>query len=434
MEAGHLSMLNRRDFIKTNLAGIVGLSMMEKTLLFGKVNALNTKVAVVKTEDRRQGVKTIMEILDYAPVQGKRVLIKPNFNTADPAPGSTHNDTLEQLITELRDRGGEDITIGESSGPPATSEVMAYKGIIQMAEDLDVNIINFETLQGDEWIHFNPEGIHWTNGFSIPRVAVEAEYFVSTCCLKTHAYGGIFTMSLKLSVGLTPKSIRRGMHALQSTHMRKMIAELNLGYKPDLIVLDGIRAFTDGGPSQGTVKQGNVFIGGTDRIAVDAVGLAVLKDLGSNAAIMNRDIFKQEQIQRAVELGLGIGSPDRIELITADEPSQIYAEKLREILDESGPVSVQEDGKLQSPDIISNFPNPFNPATTIQYSLPKASKVSLKIFNSHGQEIAKLVDNVLQKPGLYEIVFNGSDLPSGTYFYKLFVSGFSKTGKMMLLR
>src|SRR4030067_488443 len=113
-------------------------------------------------------------------------------------------------------------------------------------------------------------------------------------------------MSLKLAVGLTPKSIRGGMHALSSTDMRRMIAELNLGYKPELIVLDGVTAFTDGGPSNGTRKQANVFIGGVDRIAVDAVGLAVLKELGSNNAIMGREKFGQEHIPRPVAVGLGL--------------------------------------------------------------------------------------------------------------------------------
>jgi len=59
---------------------------------------------------------------------------------------------------------------------------------------------------------------------------------------------------------------------------------------------------------------------------------------------------------------------------------------------------------------------------------------SLKIFNNLGQEIVTLVDKVFKKPGSYEAVFNGNNLPSGIYFYELCGSGFSKTGKMMLLK
>ena len=60
---------------------------------------------------------------------------------------------------------------------------------------------------------------------------------------------------------------------------------------------------------EGLRKQADVIIAGTDRIAIDAVGLAVLKEIGSNKAIMGKKIFEQEQIARAVELGLGVAGP-----------------------------------------------------------------------------------------------------------------------------
>ncbi len=137
-------------------------------------------------------------------------------------------------------------------------------------------------------------------------------------------------MSLKLSVGLTPKSIRRGMH--RSPDMRRMIAELNQGYAPKLIIMDGVEAFTDGGPSRGQLAQANVMIAGTDRVAVDAVGLAVLRELGANEAIMATPIFQQEQIARAVEVRLGTQGPDEIELVSDDEVGTAYAAKLEGIL------------------------------------------------------------------------------------------------------
>jgi uncharacterized protein (DUF362 family) len=114
--------------------------------------------------------------------------------------------------------------------------------------------------------------------------------------------------------------------------MRRMIAELNQGYSPNLIIMDGVEAFTDGGPSRGELAQANVMIGGTDRVALDAVGLAVLKQLISNAAIMGTPIFRQEQMARAVEVGLGVQGPDEIELVSDDEAGTAYAARLEEIL------------------------------------------------------------------------------------------------------
>ena len=65
---------------------------------------------------------------------------------------------------------------------------------------------------------------------------------------------------------------------------------------------------------------------------MDAVGIAVLKEQGSNEAIMSRRIFEQEQIRRAAELGLGVTSADKIELVAPDEPSRLYADRLKTIL------------------------------------------------------------------------------------------------------
>ena len=222
------------------------------------------------------------------------------------------------------------ITLGESSGPPQTHGVMERKGVLDIASDMRFDVVDYEQIGDNDWVRFNPAGSHWPEGFYLPRIVVDSEYNVSTCCLKTHGYGGVFTMSLKLSVGLTPKKIRGTMH--RSPDMRRMIAELNAGYKPQLIVLDGVSAFTDGGPSRGELKSANVMIAGNDRIAVDAVGLAVLKELGATQAIMTRRIFEQEQIARAVELGLGVAGPDAIEIVTRDAESARYAEKLRAIL------------------------------------------------------------------------------------------------------
>ena len=207
---------------------------------------------------------------------------------------------------------------------------MEQKGVFDLAREYRFDVVDLEEIAASGWVAFPASGTHWPDGFSLPRLVVDSEYLVSTCCLKTHGFGGVFTMSMKLSVGLTPKRIRRTMHA--SPDMRRMIAELNTGYHPQLIVLDGVTAFTDGGPSRGTLKQANVMIAGDDRVAVDAVGLAVLKELGSNDAIMGRPIFAQEQMARAVELGLGASGPGDIEIVTADAEGKAYAAKLEGIL------------------------------------------------------------------------------------------------------
>jgi len=322
---------SRREFVRTVSAGLA-LAPALGLDGFGRFFAQRPRrVALVATTDRRHGVTEVLKLLDLGGVAGKRVVVKPNFNSADETPGSTHNDTLSQLMTELHERDARAITLGESSGPPQTRGVMEKKGIFDLASDQEFDIVDFEEMPDSDWVSFPAAGTHWPDGFALPRLVTESEYTVSTCCLKTHGAGGVFTMSLKLSVGLTPKTIRRPMH--RSPDMRRMIAELNTGYRPNLILLDGVVAFTDGGPSRGELKQGNVMIAGDDRVAVDAVGLAMLKSLGANEAIMGRKIFEQEQMARAVELGLGANGPADIEIVTpADAESQAKAETLRRIL------------------------------------------------------------------------------------------------------
>ncbi|NQT81317.1 MAG: DUF362 domain-containing protein [Candidatus Aminicenantes bacterium] len=330
MGRNNIFTLNRREFLKSSVIGLASLPTLSGASLGKKETKTKAKIALFKTQSREEGVREVLNLFKFPSVKGKKVLIKPNFNTADPTPGSTHNNTLSTLIKEIKTRGASEITVGERSGPPKTKRVMEEKGIFKLAQELDFKIINFEELAEKDWIHFNPPGNHWKEGFYIPRPVVESEYIVTTCCLKTHQYGGVFTLSLKLAVGLTPKRLMRELHS--SPDMRKMIAEISLGYEPQLIVLDGIEAFVDGGPSRGTRKEANVFLAGGDRIAIDAAGIAILKDLGSKKEIMERKIFEQEQIKRAVELGLGISRPDQIEFITPDKASREYAERIRLIL------------------------------------------------------------------------------------------------------
>lgn len=321
---------SRREFIKGSVVGVASLPAWNSSALIKGFGDKMSKVALIKIKERKQGVGEVLSMFDFPSVQGKKVLIKPNFNTADPTPGSTHNDTLWQILRTIHDGGAVEVTVGDRSGPTPTKEVLEEKGILNMAKEMDFKPINFEDLEGEDWIKFNPEGNHWNDGFLIARPVVESEYTVSTCCVKTHQYGGIFTLSLKNSVGVTPRKLMRELH--DSPDMRKMIAEINLGYEPDLIVMDGIECFVDGGPMTGTKKTADIILASKDRVAIDAVGIAVMKELGAKKEIMERKIFEQEQIQRAVELGLGVPSADQIEFVTSDRASSEYAKKLQSIL------------------------------------------------------------------------------------------------------
>ena len=296
------------------------------------------RLAFVKTRDRAAGIRKAIQLLDNNPIQGKSVLLKPNFNSADPAPASTHPTTLRTLVEVLQEMGAQHITLGDRSGMGHSQQVMQSLGILEMASELGFETLSFEDLQSEsDWEMIQIEGSHWQNGFPFARPALDVDAIVQTCCLKPHRFGGHFTLSLKNTIGMVGKYEGGGgynyMNELHSSpYQRLMIAEANLAYTPALVVMDGVEAFIDNGPDMGTKAWGEVIIAGTDRIAIDAVGLAILRFLGYQGVASNGSIFQQEQIARAVELGLGVDTPEKIRFITGDAASEAYVEQIRLLL------------------------------------------------------------------------------------------------------
>lgn len=295
------------------------------------------KVAFVKTRDRTSGLNQALDLLELGPFRGKHLFLKPNFNSADPPPGSTHDHTLIALVRRLQAQGARRITVGDRSGMGQTRMVMQRKGIFRMADELGFDALVFDELGAADWERMYIPGGHWRKGFALARPALDAEGIVQTCCLKTHRFGGHFTLSLKNSVGMVAKQVPGDgydyMGELHSSpHQRLMVAEVNAAYQPDLVVLDGVDTFVDGGPDRGKHVDAQVVLAGTDRVAIDAVGVAVLRYFGTTPEVSRGPIFLQEQISRAVELGLGVSSANEIDLVTGDADSREYASRIGEIL------------------------------------------------------------------------------------------------------
>jgi uncharacterized protein (DUF362 family) len=289
-----------------------------------------TKVAVISTNDRIYGVNKSFELLGINPVKGKKVVFKPNFNTADPPPASTHMETFRQILVKIQEMGAESITVAERCGPANTEEAFKQKGLYELAEEFGFDIVNLETVSSNEWVMKNPEGNHWKDGFLFAKVYDEAECIIETCCLKTHMYGGHFTLSMKNATALVPRVGYKYMNELHSSpNQRKMIAEINAAYKWDIIIMDGVLAFVDGGPMEGTLKEANVFVSGTDKVAIDAVGVALLRMIGTTPEVSQGPIFEQEQIARAVELGIGVSSINDVEFLTDSPKSEKLVERIK---------------------------------------------------------------------------------------------------------
>ena len=332
--------MNRRDFIRnaTGLSGAVIAPGLAGALESVHAATPTARVAFVKTRDRAAGVARAIDLLSIDRFDGKDVFVKPNLNSADKAPGSTHPDTLVALMRKLAAMGPGTMTVGDRSGMGDTREVMEKTQVFRIAKEVGARVVVFDELRADDWELVELPESHWQQGFALPRVVRTSGSVVQTCCLKTHRYGGHFTLSLKNSVGLAAKRVPGNPHDFMrelhtSPHQRRMIAEINAAYRPALVVLDGVEAFVTGGPDNGKRVDAEVVLAGTDRIAIDAVGVALLRHFGTTPEVSRGAIFEQEQIARAVELRLGVRGPSGIELVTGDRDSADYAKRVRAILD-----------------------------------------------------------------------------------------------------
>lgn len=296
-----------------------------------------SRVVLVRSEDRVFGTQQAIDLLQPEGIAGQTVFLKPNYNTGDPAPAATDTALLEALIREVQNAGATAITIGDRSGMADTRQAMTLKGVFDLAERYGANALVFDEMEADDWQLIDAEGTHWERGFAIARPVLDAGAVVNTCCLKTHRYGGHFTLSLKNSVGMVAKYLPGDsynyMSELHSSpHQRLMIAEINQAYRPALVLLDGVDAFVNGGPDSGKLVKAGVILAGTDRVAVDAVAIGILRSLGTTENVSRGSVWELEQIKRAIELNLGVSNSEQIELVTSDASSQAMADDLRQWL------------------------------------------------------------------------------------------------------
>ncbi|MBI4548000.1 MAG: T9SS type A sorting domain-containing protein [Ignavibacteriae bacterium] len=91
------------------------------------------------------------------------------------------------------------------------------------------------------------------------------------------------------------------------------------------------------------------------------------------------------------------------------------------------------DARISSFRLLNNYPNPFNPVTTIAFEIPQSEHVVLKVYNVLGGEVSTLVNGVLQ-PNAYTVKFDASNLPNGVYYYRLTAGSYTKTMKLMLMK
>ncbi len=303
-------------------------------------------VALVQGSSRLESIRQAWEILAVEGFQGKDVYVKASYNSPHKFPASTHPDALRAIVAVLREGKCGRITLVERSGMGATRDVWQSLGVPHLARELDVETMALDDLQAGQWTKHVFPGSHWKQGFEVPEFLAQESSVVQLCNLKTHRFGGHFSASLKNALGVLAKYSHAGedynyMAELHSSpDQRLMIAEACQSFSPAVSVMDATQVFVSEGPERGELATPGVIAASRDRIALDAVGVALLRLYNAVFPGRLRDVFEHEQIRRAVELGLGVKSPDKIRLLTRDPGSENLAVQLRALMAD---IKVDED-------------------------------------------------------------------------------------------
>ena len=241
------------------------------------------------------------------------VLLKANYNSDDPFPASTDRDFLVAVVEFFKEEGITNLTLGERSGWPwmPTADVLNEMGVFQTAKSLELPIIDFDS---GPWMDVRiGEEAKWWDKIGYYKSLKDFDKIVFLPCMKHHALAR-FTMSLKLTVGLTHPVDMRHLHAdraLGKTDepMELKMVELGIPVAPDLIIMDGRKSFVTGGPDNGEIVQPNVILASGDRLAIDIEGLKILQSY-PRENLIQMPPWEIPSIQRAVELGLGVAGEE----------------------------------------------------------------------------------------------------------------------------
>lgn len=248
-------------------------------------NSQDLKESILKTVDLIGGFNSFIN-------KGDKVLLKPNFNTADPFPASSDPAFVKAIIELVYEHGAETVMVGESSTMMLkTRKVMEKLGIFDW-EKMDP-APKIHVFEEGKWVKKEIPNNKYLKKVSVPKLLDEIDKLILLPCLKTHAYA-VFTGSLKISVGFMKPSERPRLHL---KNLQEKIADLNKIIHPDLIIMDARKCFINKGPSQGDVAEPGLIMASVDRAAIDIEGVKVIQQFEGNS-LKGVDPKELSQIKR----------------------------------------------------------------------------------------------------------------------------------------
>jgi uncharacterized protein (DUF362 family) len=374
----------RRGFLGT--AGVLAAGLGIGQGLAWADDGGSADVGIARGSNMEEAVKRAVRLaggMDFIK-EGQTVLIKPNVTGALKSPTTTNPEVLYATIKLVAERGPKRIIVADRSfspqfvtTTPKTIDVMKRVGHLDAVNQAKTDVkapvvaVGLEDATAELvllgrpasiplWRRIKPDQAkHWPAGFELAELLFAVDHVINVPVIKTH-FQAWFTMSMKAFVGMSHHDTRKEFHGTwvgegslydqtrRNSRRRGIkkdpeqeardiapfvnrIAELNLGIKPALNILDGSKCFVFGGPSNGDTAEPKLAVASRDRIAADATGVAVLKSVGTEERLQNRSPWQTPFIKHGIKIGLGIDSATKLKL-HAEGMEAEQVEKIRKML------------------------------------------------------------------------------------------------------
>ena len=232
--------------------------------------------------------------------QTDTVIVKPNFNTGDPFPASTDPEFLD-VVLRLILKHTQNVEIVESSTLRANTKEIIRNSVGGVLTELDIPVITEKDFQFTR-VDLKSKGAKYLKSVKFPKRILEPHTkIILLPCLKTH-FIAQYTGALKLAVGFMERKQRVRMH--MSWRVPEKVAELNLGFKPELVIMDARRIFVTQGPASGKIESPMKILAGTNRVSIDIKGVKIIQSYKEKNKLEGKDPLAVGTIKRALELGI----------------------------------------------------------------------------------------------------------------------------------
>jgi uncharacterized protein (DUF362 family) len=346
---------DRREFLRLAGATVVGAGIAPRLAGTDDTVPEAATVGIANNPSVAIALREAVELaggLDFIK-PGQRVLLKPNQVSPQWHPVTTNPEVLHEAIKLVADAGCEDIFVSDQpvgyfrdgevvmktsrhweASKDAESDIGGGVVVTPVTFDqaepyLRTGTIAWRRIHHPKAEHFiTADGTH--HGFRMAELLFQVDHVINLPCCKTHVQTW-FTLTLKNFVGMVSVDTRFFFHestpqggspgrsadtpeerAARAVRVSKRIAELNLGVVPSLNIIDATRPLVSGSQVSGDSVQANTIIASSDRIAADVTGIGLLRSLGDEKRIHSMSPWDHPMIRRAVEIGIGVGSRDRI--------------------------------------------------------------------------------------------------------------------------